>query len=148
MSHGQKKTKQNLETRTAEMEQQSLRAVTIMVEISQMVDLHRWFYIANALSILLPIPGVITLPWYTIVFFAVIIIIVFTSSSLSSIIVWAQKHLLGELKMCGRQDNSNQWLAFIHDPVVMGGYLRRSDVSDMPKSKTFLLHCLLFRIAA
>jgi len=40
MSHGQKK-KQNLETRTAEMEQQGLKAVTNMVEISQMVDLHR-----------------------------------------------------------------------------------------------------------
>ena len=35
------KTKQNLETRTAEMKQQGpLKAVTNIVEISQMVDLH------------------------------------------------------------------------------------------------------------
>jgi len=46
------KTKQNLETRTAEMKQQGpLKAVTNIVEISQMVDLHHWFYIANASSI-------------------------------------------------------------------------------------------------
>ena len=49
------KTKQNLKTRTAKMEQQGLKAVTNMVEISQMVDLHHWFYIVKVLSILLPL---------------------------------------------------------------------------------------------
>jgi len=32
------------------------------------------------------------------------------------------------------QDNSNHWLAPTHDPVVMGGPLRRGDLSDTPSS--------------
>ena len=47
-----KKTKQNLETRTAEMEQWAFKA---MVEISQIIDLFHWFYIVNASSIILPL---------------------------------------------------------------------------------------------
>ena len=35
------KKKQNLEARTAEMEQRALKEITNLVEISQMVDLHR-----------------------------------------------------------------------------------------------------------
>jgi len=36
-----RKTKLNLETKTAEMEKQGLKAVINMVEISPMADLHR-----------------------------------------------------------------------------------------------------------
>jgi len=36
-----RKKKQNLEARTAEMEQRALKEMTNLVEISQMVDLHR-----------------------------------------------------------------------------------------------------------
>ena len=43
--------------------------------------------------------------------------------------------MLRELKMCGGQDNSDHWLAFSCDPVVMGGLLWRNNVSDTPNSK-------------
>ena len=36
--------------------------------------------------------------------------------------------------MCGRQHDSDHWLAPSHDPVVMGGLSRRGDVPDKPGS--------------
>ena len=52
------------------------------------------------------------------------------------LIVQAQVHVdvSGELDMCGEQDDSNHYLAPSHDPVVMGGFSRRGDVSDISNS--------------
>ena len=36
----------------------------------------------------------------------------------------------GERDVCGRQDDSKHWLAPSHDPVVMGGLLRRGNAPD------------------
>jgi hypothetical protein len=39
-----------------------------------------------------------------------------------------------ERDVCGRQDDSDRWLAPSHDPVVMGGLSRRGDAPDKPGS--------------
>ena len=37
----------------------------------------------------------------------------------------------GVWDVCGRQHDSDHWLAPSHDPVMMGGLSRRGDASDI-----------------
>ena len=52
-----------------------------------------------------------------------------SSSSLSS-----DSSGSGSCVGCGRQHDSDHWLATSHDPVVMGGLSRRGDAPDKPGS--------------
>ena len=46
------------------------------------------------------------------------------------LIAHIQEDVSGEWDVCGGQDDSDHWLAPSHDPVVMGGLLRRGDAPD------------------
>ena len=52
------------------------------------------------------------------------------------LIAQVQEDELGELDMCSRQDNKDNWLAPSHNPyaLVMDGHSRKGDSSDLPSS--------------
>ena len=50
------------------------------------------------------------------------------------LIAQVQEVVSGEWDVCGRQYDSDHWLAPSHDPVVMGGLSRRGDAPDKPGS--------------
>ena len=50
------------------------------------------------------------------------------------LIAQVQEVVSGEWDVCGRQHDSDHWLAPSHDPVVMGRLSRRGDAPDRPGS--------------
>ena len=59
-------------------------------------------------------------------------------------LVQVQEDVLGELDVCGEQDNSDHWLILSHDPVAMDGLSRMGDLSGMPVvcTKTMLTQAI------